>query len=830
MHQALLRIIRSFVASFFCAGVIFYHLANPPSGIAQQQPAPEQPAPEQPAKQYRYWKTNWSFDSIDVGNVLRRLRQVGISIPIRADGDVTARFSVSVPINALRTGRAYKFSGTLTSNQLQLEQLLLADLRTTLRYENGRLDFSGLSMRWLDRRVVASEMATAEVPPNLRSQNAGTLTGEAAFQLIPLETFTANLTAKSLSLAPVYDLITKATRELDVPMLRGSLSGKVAVLGPLSELGDVNRWTVNANLRGEDLSIDDSPPLTIATGPLSPDNAQLSAESIRLGSPLDPNVRLNASIDASLKDAVPVKFGLRGNDVPLQTLLSLASLGSDIPIVGKLDVDLNGSGQLNPPGSSPTWEVGGRLASPNLMVYGFNLGLVEHSLEFNDQRLGLRPLREEPNPAMIIERIAANYEITEESIQLNSLAANIFQGSISGEAMLAREQTGTHRLDIQWRELRPQLDTAPFFPASVDLVIQTSGNIQWQVPADSLDKLATHQGTASLVFDPIALNESSLGDLRAEIRAGDGEVLLNGSGKLFGGSFEVDTVAPLSADTTIEDLLGVNIPTQNAIIAIRGATQVNLAFNQLDLSRLRALMPGVTPSYAGLISGSVSATLGTNLAIDTKLVVNSLELNNRMLSRRLIADLSVRDSQLTVNSLRGNYASGRIEAVGSVNLARMRGRLNVRLSTVDFSRGVLVISPALAELVGGAISGRAMVDIADAIKIRGAVSVRDNEIFQVRTGQTHANLRVALARDLGSWAVDLRNIEGVVGRGHVAGDLQLASSRLRPGAFDMDSQWTAKRLNFASLLEDFGSRSQYARGEIDGALVIGGNGIRSVAD
>lgn len=819
-----------FVGCFACLiGMSCTALAKQVETAQQVEAAQQLPAPQPPAKQYRYWKTNWSFDSVDVGNVLQRLRQVGISIPIQADGDVTVKFSVSVPINALRTGRAYKFSGALSSNQLQLEQLLLADLRTQVSYENGRLDFTDLSMRWLDRRVALRQLQS-EIPNAPGPEEAGTLAGDAAFQLIPLGLFTTNLDAKSLSIAPVYDLITKATGNADIPLLSGSVSGGLAVRGPLSEFGEIENWTINANLRGEDLSIKDSPPLTIATGPLTLENSELRADNIALGSPIDPSVRLSASVVASLQQSMPVSFGLRGNDVPLQTLLSLGSLGSDIPVTGKLDVDLNGKGSLNPEGPVPSWEISGRLATPDLMVYGVQLGLIEHVLAFNQQRFSLEPIDDSLDPATIIESIAADYSITDEGLRLASLEASVFQGAIAGEAFVSREESGIHRLDLQWQELRPKFDTRAFFPASVDLLLQTTGNIQWQVPADSVENLATHDGSLSIVVDPIALNDSSVGDLQAEVRASGGELVLDGSGNIFGGTFSVDTVAPLGTETTLSDLLGTATTGQTKLTSSREPLNTNLIFNKLDLKRLQTLVPRSALRYGGQISGTALISNNGGLSIEASLIANNLELDNKIISRRLTSDLSLQDGQLVFESLRGNYAGGRFEAVGGIDLSRMLGRLNVRLSSVDFARGMLLISPNVAALVGGAVSGRATVDIDDAIRVRGAVSVRDNEIFQIGTGQTHASLSVVLAKNLSSWSVDLRNVEGTLGRGRVRGELQLASSSLRRGAFDMESQWTAQRLNFVSLLSDFGSSNQYARGEIDGSLVLGGDGIRTVSD
>lgn len=773
-----------------CAFIIALLLV-PQAGLAQE------------AKTYRYWKTNWSFDDIDVGNVLRRLRQIGVTVPIRADGDVSLNFSVSVPVNALRTGRAYKFSGTFSSSRLQLEQLLLTDLATKLDYQDGRLSFDQMSMRWIDRSGGSNA-------------DAGTLTGDGSFQLIPQGDFAANLQAKSLSISPAFDLFLKATDDRDTKLLAGNLDGEVAASGPLSNFGDLSSWTVNANLNGQNLSFADSPPLTVSTGPVTLQQSKLTANDIRLGSPVDDSVRLAVSLNTTLKNAFPFEFELRGNDVPLANLASIASMQTDAPVDGKLDIDLRGTGELSTELQDPKWNINGRLASPSLQVFGLQLGTVEHSIEFDDKHLRLESLRETATERILLKSLVAQYQLTPQRLKLASLRGQVFGGTIDGNATFAREEAGTHQVDLQWKDITPQLDTAAFLPASTRLSLQTSGKIDWNAPAESVGQLSTHNGSASVSVDSISLNNSTIGNLTANIQIDEGGLTLNGSGSLFGGTFEVDTVTPLAMTTEQDSLIS--------------RTAANIRVNQVNIAPIQRIIAPRQSTAVGQISGTLSIDSFQPINLQGQIVGNNLRYGGQALSNRLMANLTLNDGQLRLSSLRGNYAGGRFEAVGGLSLAELQGRFNVRLEAVDFERAVLPISPELSSYLGGTASTRVTVDITNDIDIRGSAKVRENKVFTVGTGATHANLRASLSKSFDKWSLDLRNIQGTLGRGQIDGNLSLASSRVRRSGFDMESQWSAKRIDFTSLLADFGSSNRFARGELDGTLVLNGTGIQSIAD
>ncbi|XZE54876.1 AsmA-like C-terminal region-containing protein [Planctomycetaceae bacterium SH139] len=713
-----------------------------------------------PAQRIRYWTTNWSFDSIDIRNLLGRLRQFGIEIPVEAEGEVSVRFTVSVPLNALRDAKAYRFDGTLTSPSLQLESLLLRQLNTRLAYKQGVLQLTELTTGWGDLQTTAADQA------------AGTLTGTASLQLVPSGQFAGQFTAESLALRPLYELFTAASSAAE-PALRGFVSGQLAFEVPLEAVDVPRAWTANANLRGDRLGFGDSLALTAVTGPVFLNDGRLQAESLRLGAVDDSSIRLAASLDVNLIEARDFNLRVRGNDLPLASLARLATLEDSVPLAGKLDLDLQAEGRLGDQlGPNSQWQFSGRVASPDLTAFGVQLGLIQHDLEFNENTFRLANRLSTVPPGMLLERLQSSYRWAEEALSLQQLDAELFGGSLSGSAELALVDGGSHRLVLSWQSLQPQLAGQDWWlPADVRLRLTTSGEIDWLVPANQLQQPAAHQGTAQVVLDNIVLNEAPLGNAELTLTADQGRLELSGRGELFGGSFTVDTATELAQQTQID----------------------------------------------------VSATL------------SQFVWQGNALARRLQLDLQLTPEQLRVVTLSGEVGGGRVLVSGSIPLPAegeaLAGQLRARLAGVDLQSVLGSLWKEGDSWAGGRLTGAVIIQLATQVTARGNLQLRDARLSTFALGNARASLTATAATDLRGWSIRLGSITSSLQGGELFGDARLDSSSGRPGAIDLASTWEAKRFDFDRLMNPLSQQvGGYARGQIDGKLILTGRAIQSVAD
>ncbi len=805
------------------APVLFLVFALPGTPASGQAPAQNQPA------QHRYWTTNWSFDSIDIEKLLGRLRRIGVEVPVVAQGDVTLNFAVSIPLDALTDGAAYRFNGTLSSNRLQLEQLLLADLATDIRYQSGELRLENLSTRWLNAQTLAAGRVDSESPP---SSSAGRLSGNLTAQVVPRGDVSASLQANQLQLSPLFDLVNTLRDQAATGILSGLASGTLNASAPLNSLRLPAAWTVDADVQVANASVDDSVPLSLDSGPVSLREGKLVAEDIRIASPLDSSIRLLASANVNLQATQRFELSVRGNDVPVASLARLVSLG-DAPMVrGKLDVNAQGSGELSPPGNaSPQWDLSGRLASPALTVLGLQLGLIEHTFEFDSTRLSLSrieaPALNGAEDRILIDRLDASYSIQDDSYRLSNLDAEIFDGTVQGSANFARANSGRHQVDLTWQSISPQLQTAFILPGSTTLAFRSSGEVQWSVAAARIDDLAAHQGTARIAIDPLQIGNVDIGSAKLALQSTGGQVGLEGNGELFGGTFRVDTTTQLADGASLSAFYESIIQSTT-----QGEFEAN-GVQLLDLTRT------LTPENRRRIQGSVSAKGQVNL-IDSghgtttgsaTVIVDHASVDGQLLTQRLSAVLDYRQGRVQIRSLRGTYAGGRVEAVGDIQVPSGDGRLQVRLAAIDASTGLMPISENASSWAAGILSGQLTVETGRQIKARGAIEVRDSSLFSIAAGSAHASVAASADNNLARWSLDLNSIETSLDRGKIQGDASFRSSTIRPGAFDMSSQWQARRIDFTRLLEETaGSSSSYARGNLTGNLTLSGKGIRGAGD
>jgi hypothetical protein len=245
----------------------------------------------------------------------------------------------------------------------------------------------------------------------------------------------------------------------------------------------------------------------------------------------------------------------------------------------------------------------------------------------------------------------------------------------------------------------------------------------------------------------------------------------------------------------------------------------------------------------GIVSGSidlVSAEGEKPPATRVRWRLDNVSVDRRMVTRRLEGDVSVRPGVIAIRSIRGSFAGGQLTVIGQwapsrgvltrETLGRGTGRLEVRAASIDVSRALLLVEPAIARTTSGLLSGRLTVETGVNTRARGSVELRRSVLSGIPMGDAHAGVSANLDARLERWALSLHAIEASLGTGRIYGDANLRSSSRRPGAFSLASQWRAQRVDFGRLLDEVGQSTTYAQGALNGTLTLNGDGIRSARD
>ncbi len=401
---------------------------------------------------------------------------------------------------------------------------------------------------------------------------------------------------------------------------------------------------------------------------------KIEAPSLVAGSPANRDIRLTASVRADLQGERNFDVVVRGNDLPLQAMSKLVALSDEAAVTGKVDLDAHGSGTLGNQGiDKAQWALDGQIASPQLTAFGLSLGLVQHHFEFDKRHLLLKPIDEteskQTDARFRLQSVQADYQITDSAFALNRLDATAFGGSITGSASFARTDVGSHQLDLDWADVTPQFKTSFLLPSSVVVQLQTSGNVHWTMPATEVDRPATHRGTAKLSIGELVIGRERVGTAELLLKSLENELQLVGSGNLFGGNFSVETASQLTADATWWDVIPNSFQAVEST-SISGNGHIR-SINVAQINRLFHLVPR---RVDGWISG-VFDVHPTRTATDkhyeslARISLDNVTVDQKLLTRRIRAEIGVNPAGIQVRSLNGSYASGQIDISGYVWLS-----------------------------------------------------------------------------------------------------------------------------------------------------------------
>ena len=763
---------------------------------ADAQPAEKAPEANQP----RLWTTEWSFQEVDVERLLSRLHSIGIDVPVDAEGQASVEFTVSVPITALRDAKAYRFEGQLSSKRLRLDRLLLEDFRADVSYRDGVMRLSEMQGRWSDRDEKAF----------------GRFQGDATAELSPRGDFSANLKTESLPIKPLFDL-TGSNRRIG-----GVVSGELNFLAPLKKLKDFSAWNTVADVRIERLRIDDQIPLDVDTGPIQIRDGVIQLQSAVATASESPTARADLSGQIELIDRKRFQFRLRGNDVPLATVTNIF-LGAQTA-AGKLDIDATAEGEW----AAGSWSLAGRLASPNLSVLSQDLGLLEHEFFFDEEQILLEPLNPAFKEGFLIERLAARHQLTPERLKITEISAELFGGSFTGQIFLARQDAELHHFQVAWDNLHPDINLAPFLGTQVCVSAKTSGEVDWQVSANSVERPAAHQGTTQIRLDEVQIRSGVIGNLSVHCQADQGVFSLKGEGEMFGGKLHIDTKTTIN-DNEAWPVLLTRPPVGD--LSIKSAKANRFA---------KIVFPGSSRRWTGNLEAHLNwkpaaTESGDNLGDASAqpildLAATDLAVDGKPLARRLNARLRLLGDVVSIDRIGGMYAGGSLTAQGRWSLDRGPRQIQLRAYNVRVSEALLPILPDASTVVRGRVSGLLNLTFTDRLRARGSVAARDASLYSVPLGTVHSSVSVGVASNLSRWDVRLRSLQGELANGRISGEAQIASSLTRPDAVDLSSRWQVREVKFGKLLASLGASKEFAEGRLTGTVSVGGRGIRGLND
>lgn len=756
--------------------------------------------------EYRYWKTDWSFEEIDLGTLTRRLSGLGIDIPVRLDGTANVQFDVSVPWNALRTGKAYKFKGSLKVAELRADNVRLENFAADLNYENGKVSLTRLESK---------------------QTNGGSLAGIASAELIPQGDFKSKLNIAQFEIDAVIDLLAKFDVLPADAIQSGTVSAELEASGPVDAISDVSQWQASGDLSLADLRWDGLFPINGSMQDFKFREQRLEIGSLNITSPVAETFLVAGNGNVDLSGPLSFSLQLQSNDLPVGEILELASNSKRPLIDGKVDLIGTADGRFPKDAASPELDIQFAVASPQLFAAGVDLGTIEHDLTVTEKQFRLTP-RVASEATVVegreIDSITADYRLTESRIVLDQIDASIFGGQLDGNLSLSKEASGRHEIDANWTDIAPAFAyRLPFASRETKIAAETSGSIQWTVPADKLDQPFAQRGAADIQLSSIIVGGQRLGEATVNVAIDSDGLQASGEAEVFGGRAVFTTAAAPEQQTSWR-----NLPAR-----LQG-TQIELT--DLSLANMLDLAGQPAGRLDGLVSGNVNFAVDDSgqPAASADLSLRSLTTSGIVVSRTLETQLTLRPNEVQIDSFRGLYAGGQLQAQGVWSNAMGGKNIRFRLVGADGNRLFAPFGPAATQWVGGRVTARGSIvatgsTFIEPIRITGSASVDKGTTFEIPVGDAHGPFVVQLDPGSLRWSADFPMVQSSLARGRVRGNLNFQSAS-GGRDFHMDSSWRVSHVDFESLLTTYVGTTTIGRGDVTGELTLGGRRIKGVRD
>ncbi|MCC6492198.1 MAG: hypothetical protein IT424_04170 [Pirellulales bacterium] len=624
---------------------------TPAWALAQQPDAPSANAG------VRYYSTSWDFNDVDVATLVRRLARIRLKLPVELSGKISGSLRVGVPWNALATGRAWRFGGTLTSPQLAVNGFVIQDVHVRLEFRDGDLRLEQLSIHI---PALAADPA----------QPVGALTGAAQMQLLPRGRLTASAELKQFPLQSLGQAFT-SLRDAS-----GRLSGALTASAPVDQLRDPAAWKIDGPVTLQDFAFRGAPPADAAVQ-LALSGGVLSAKQFTL------NVgaaQLTSSATLDLRGRQPWRVA---------AALNAPSVKEVVDLVGRFvpgDLLATVSQQLTAGAAQATVDLAGDLnpfISRRLAGHAELTSLVwQPPAELRD-RVPLRPI--------VIDHAAFDYNLSDQNLHLTRIVAAVAAGQATGALTIPLGDRPA-LANLQWNGVQPaRILAEPFGGEGA-----SSGTLALTIPAGATTDLLRWEAQVNATLSELSFRDWTVTNLQT------GAISLSG-GRLQIPGFNAQLDGqPMTL--SLDLLLG-------------GAKTFTSTFNlpRIDLGWLRSI-PQLAEHLATLegaaaVSGQASGVWQPlRISGGGSVVANRVRYQGRIVDALRFNVAAVPD-QVTLSDIQASLYGGRLTGSTTVKIGEQLG-VAARIAGNNISAPPLLANIDLGPLaIAGPISGTLNLDI-----------------------------------------------------------------------------------------------------------------------
>ena len=416
--------------------------------------------------------------NVDVAELLKKLN---LSLPYAIKGQVTAKVTVTVPLNRATTLRSYKLVGNFSSPEFKVEGLTVQELSADLTYDKGVLTLTALK----------GKMPGGAGP-------AGSFLGTASAGIEPRGDLAANLDLDRFPLGDAVKALAGPT--IDVG---GRISGKGRFQAPLERIKDFATWNAAATVTSDELTVfgrtvrQAAVGLTVADGTARLADSRATVEG------------LPVTVDGTLALAAPYKFEAAVKTSPTQ-IADLRKLVPNDPVPlaveGKLRADAKATGTLSPLAYS---------ASGTASATDLKLGLSEGNT------------------------LDLKWAVDPQHVEVTDVAAAAFKGTFGGSADIPFDATRAGKFDITMKDLDSEAVSKSLAGFPMRLSGRISGRFNGALPAARPGEPRTVTGDLDLTAPQLTVQGIPAERLVGKVGFANEAANYELEGRTLGGSFEL---------------------------------------------------------------------------------------------------------------------------------------------------------------------------------------------------------------------------------------------------------------------------------------------------
>lgn len=558
------------------------------------------------------------------------IKNEDLKLPVPIDGKISLQVKAAIPLDRLHDLKAYKAEGAAQIKQLTAAGVKLDELTTDFSLGEGVLHLKSLHSAFADNAGKPGAMTG--------------LSGSGQIQLAPLGDMRADLKFDRI---PLHKLADQPPDEI-----QGTISGTLAIRGNADKLDNAKGLEADGKFAARSLTIygvtadDFATSVQLKDGVLSfPDlQARIDGDLIR------PTASLRLNDDHSLLAKI-------GVDISALRRIAAAKKLSLPPVTGTLSADAIVKSKPDP----ARYAISGDIETKNLKVDGD-----------------------------AVEDLRVHWELDGNKLALN---AALYEGKVTGSALLPKDDKSTGRLDLQVQELNVGR-VAKALRMPVALEGRVAGTLQGTFTPGVKDQ----EGKAEVHIDfkspKLRVQNIPAEQLQGTLAYQRGKIDYNLTGKSLGGTFDLQGQIPGAAEA----------PKQKAEKGQEG----RLRIKDVRVGRLLdALGASAAADMRGTLNIDVPFTHDTPDRFPKgkgTVRITKLQMRDSLVAENIEGEVVLADQQLSVRNLQGDLAQGTLD--GHLDYYfREPERSNFKLN-LDSVASQVLLAPWLQDKIEGTMQAR----------------------------------------------------------------------------------------------------------------------------